>query len=171
VQTFCLAAAFLWCSSSTLETESLFSSSRSSLSIRDKSVFDRTGNAIEPITYINVIFGRALKELNTKLLGKLLCLFRAHNLFIQHVALVSHKNLVDMDISVLLNLGDPVANGFKRAAISDIIDEEDSLGTTEIGSGNGAEALLAGSVPNLELDASAINIDVLDLEIDPDSGL
>lgn len=72
---------------------------------------------------------------------------------------------------MLLNLGDPVANGFKRAAISDIIDEEDSLGTTEIGSGNGTEALLAGSVPNLELDASAINIDVLDLEIDPDSGL
>jgi hypothetical protein len=76
-----------------------------------------------------------------------------------------------MNISMLLDLRDPVANRFERTAICDIVHEEDSLGTAEVRGGNGTEALLTSRVPNLELDASAINIDVLDLEIDSNRSL
>ena len=72
---------------------------------------------------------------------------------------------------MLLDLGDPVPNGFERTAIGDIIDKEYSLCATKVRRGDGTEAFLSSCVPNLKLDASTINIDILDLEIDSDSSL
>ncbi len=55
-----------------------------------------------------------------------------------------------------LNLSDPVSNGEESLSIGDVIDQQDALSAAEIRSSNSSESLLAGSVPNLELDALAV---------------
>ena len=50
---------------------------------------------------------------------------------------------------MLLNLTDPVTDGVEGTTIGNVVDEEDTLGTAEIGGCDGAETLLAGSVPDL----------------------
>jgi hypothetical protein len=49
----------------------------------------------------------------------------------------------------LLNLTDPVTDGVEGTTVGHVVDEEDSLGTAEIGGCDGAETLLTGSVPDL----------------------
>ena len=51
-----------------------------------------------------------------------------------------------------------------------IIHEEDAHGASVICGGDGAEALLAGGVPYLELHALAVELDGPDLEVDSDCG-
>jgi len=73
-------------------------------------------------------------------------------------------------IGMLLDLRDPVANGLEGPTIGDVVNEQDALRAAEVGRGDGAESLLAGRVPDLELDALAIDLDVLDFEVDADGG-
>lgn len=75
-----------------------------------------------------------------------------------------------MDIGMLLNLRDPIANRFEGASVSHVVHEKNALRSAKVGRRDGAEALLSCSVPDLKLDASAVNVDILDLEIDPNRG-
>ena len=54
--------------------------------------------------------------------------------------------------------------------VSDIVGHDDSMSTLVVRSGDGLEAFLASSVPDLEFDFLVINRDRLDLEINSDSG-
>lgn len=56
----------------------------------------------------------------------------------------------------------------KRPLVGDVVDEEDAHGAAVVGGGDGAEALLTGCVPDLELDALAVQLDGTDLEVDAD---
>ena len=69
---------------------------------------------------------------------------------------------------MLLDLGYPVANTLEGAAIGDVIDENDPLCPAEVGGGDGAEALLAGGIPDLEFDALVVDFNVFDFEVDSD---
>lgn len=71
---------------------------------------------------------------------------------------------------MLLDLGYPVANALKRTAVRDVVDEDDSLGPAEVAGGDGAEALLAGGIPDLKFDALVIDLDVFDFEVNADGG-
>lgn len=53
----------------------------------------------------------------------------------------------------LLDLCNPVPNGVERFFVCDIVNEEDALRASKIGGRDGAEALLPGRVPDLELDS------------------
>jgi len=160
----CLAAGPLRRPSGLLEVESL-SRRRSTLAICDKPVLDGTGNANKGLVDINVILGGALPEVNAELLCKLLSFLRGDDLFVKHVALVSNENLVDVHIGVLLNLGDPISDRFKGPSVGDIVDEENALGAAKVGRCDGPETLLPGCVPDLQLDASPVNINILNLEV------
>ena len=70
---------------------------------------------------------------------------------------------------MLLNLRDPVADGLEGTTVGDVVHKEDPLGSAEIGSGDRPKTFLAGSIPNLKLDLCAINVNILDLKINPDS--
>ena len=166
-----LAALLLWLRRSRgLEVESLLVLLRAALSIGHQPILDGAGNSYKGWVDVNVILGGAFPKGNSKLLGELLALFRADNLVIEHVALVSDEDLVDMDVGMLLNLGDPIANAFKRAAVRDIVDEQNPLGAAKVAGSNCAEPLLTRRVPNLELDARAVNIHVLNFKVNTDSG-
>lgn len=56
------------------------------------------------------------------------------------------------------------------ALIGDVVYEEDAHGTAVVGGGDGTEALLAGGVPDLQLNALSIELNGPDLEVDADSG-
>ena len=75
-----------------------------------------------------------------------------------------------MNVGVLLDLGYPVADGLEGPAVGNVVDEENALRASEVGRGDCAESLLSGRVPNLELDALAVHLHVLDFEVDPDGG-
>ena len=52
--------------------------------------------------------------------------------------------------------------------VGDVIDEHDSHGPAVVGSGDGAEPLLASGVPNLQLDLFPVHFDRANLKVDPD---
>ena len=71
---------------------------------------------------------------------------------------------------MLLDLRDPVADRFEGAAIGHVIHEKNALSAAEIRGGNSSETLLSRSIPDLELNASSVNINVLDFEVNTDGG-
>jgi hypothetical protein len=54
--------------------------------------------------------------------------------------------------------------------ICDVVDKEDTHGTSVVSSCNGAEALLSCGIPYLQLHALAVKLDRADLEVDSDGG-
>lgn len=69
---------------------------------------------------------------------------------------------------MLLNLRDPVTNRLERPAVGNVVDQENTLGSSEVRSSDRPEAFLSSGVPDLKFDFRAINIDILDLEINSD---
>ena len=116
---------------------------------------------------MNIVLGGTFKKWNAKLLGELLTLFRGNDLLVQHIALVTHQELVDVNVRMLLDLRDPVANALKGAAVRHVVDEQNALSAAKVRGSNCAEALLAGRVPDLKLDLGSINVHVLDLKVNP----
>lgn len=135
-----------------------------------QSILHRPGQAKEARLHVDVVLGRALEEVDAAFPRELRALLGANDLLVEHVALVPHEDLVNVNVGVLLDLGYPVADGLEGPAVGDVVDEEDALRAAEVGRGDGAKALLAGRVPDLQLDALAVHLHVLDLEVDSDGG-
>jgi hypothetical protein len=140
----------------------------SALPIRNQPVLHGPCDTDECLVHVDVILCGALPEGNAEFFGKLLAFGCTHDLLVEHVALVPNKNFVDMHICMLLDLGNPVADALEAATIRDIVHEQNALSAAEVARCDGAEALLPGGVPNLQLNASSINVNVLDFEVDPD---
>jgi hypothetical protein len=60
---------------------------------------------------------------------------------------------------VFLYLAHPVFDGTETLTVSDVIGNDDTVSTLVVAACDSLESLLAGSVPDLELDSLAINID------------
>jgi len=71
---------------------------------------------------------------------------------------------------MLLDLPHPVADAVERTPIRHVVHKENALGAPEVRGGDSPEALLPRRVPDLQLDALAIQLDVLDLEVDANRG-
>ena len=121
-------------------------------------------------------------------------MFGADNTLLLPIALVANQNLVNTFGSVLLNVGKPSSNVYsrqvskpsssrkrhrdfpaaqrtvERALVCGVVDEQDAHGSTVVGGGDGAETLLTGRIPDLELDPLAIEFDRTDFEVDADRG-
>lgn len=69
------------------------------------------------------------------------------NLLVGHIALVANEQLVDALGSVSVNLLKPLLDVVERVHVGDIVDDADTVGTTVVGGSDGAETLLAGSIP------------------------
>jgi len=68
---------------------------------------------------------------------------------VSHIALITNKNLVDINIRMHLNLCDPVTNGNESGTVGYIVYKQNTLCTTEIRCCNGSKSLLSSSIPNL----------------------
>eukprot|EP00443_Scrippsiella_acuminata_P067105 CAMPEP_0115522972 /NCGR_PEP_ID=MMETSP0271-20121206/80381_1 /TAXON_ID=71861 /ORGANISM="Scrippsiella trochoidea, Strain CCMP3099" /LENGTH=77 /DNA_ID=CAMNT_0002954339 /DNA_START=384 /DNA_END=617 /DNA_ORIENTATION=+ len=57
---------------------------------------------------------------------------------------------------------------FERRLVSDVIDDDDAVGAPVVAARDGAEALLPGGVPDLELASLALEVQGADLEVHTD---
>ena len=85
-----------------------------------------------------------------------------------NVSLVAHQELVDVLSRVLVDLRQPALHVIERRAVGHIVHDDDAVRAAVVGAADGAEALLASCVPNLQLDRFLIQLDRADLEIDAD---
>jgi len=93
-------------------------------------------------------------------------------------ALSTNQNKDGSRVGVAFDLVKPkVGNAVKGLLICYVIDEEDGIGTYYVNGvtfvvsiGDGPEPLLAGSIPDLELDILAVGVDCLEPEIYSDGG-
>ena len=104
----------------------------SGLSIRRQTVLDRLGNVDKRVLHADIILGRAFKKGHIELLSERLSFLRRHDLFIDHIALIADENLIDVDIGVLIDLGNPIAKVLNTPAIRHVIDEQNTLSTTAV---------------------------------------
>jgi hypothetical protein len=65
-----------------------------------------------------------------------------------------------------LNLTDPILDILEAFILCAIVSQNDTHGSLIVCLGDGAEPLLTGCVPNLQLNVLAIDLHSLDLEID-----
>ena len=143
--------------------------SRGCRAILEKPVLYVARESLERLRDVDVLLGTREKEGYAVLLRQLLALLlRDSDLRLGNIALVSYQHLVHVQVSMLLNLRNPVANIFERAAIGDVVDEQDTLRAAKVRGRDRAEALLSGRIPDLELDIFSIEMDLLDLEVDTD---
>ena len=69
-----------------------------------------------------------------------------------------------------VELIEPATDVLERRGASDVVDDEGSDGAAVIGGGDGAEAFLAGGIPNLSFDFFVVDEHALSLELDADGG-
>jgi len=70
-----------------------------------------------------------------------------NHLLVRHIALVAYKKLVDTLRGVAVDLLQPLLDVVEAVHIRDVVDNADSMCAAVVGGGDGAEALLSGSVP------------------------
>lgn len=101
------------------------------------------------------------------MLSELLALIGGDLAGVSHIALVADQDARDIVGGVFLDLVHPVLNGAEALAVSDVVGDDDTVSTLVVAACDRLEALLASSVPDLELDGFAIDLDSSDfLNID-----
>lgn len=76
-----------------------------------------------------------------------LCHSVFYNLLARQIALVAYEQLVHALASVTIDFLQPLLHVRKSILISDVINDDDAMGTTIIGGSNCTETLLAGRIP------------------------
>eukprot|EP00601_Ochromonadales_sp_CCMP2298_P000657 CAMPEP_0173177186 /NCGR_PEP_ID=MMETSP1141-20130122/4857_1 /TAXON_ID=483371 /ORGANISM="non described non described, Strain CCMP2298" /LENGTH=183 /DNA_ID=CAMNT_0014099571 /DNA_START=298 /DNA_END=850 /DNA_ORIENTATION=- len=108
----------------------------------------------------------SIREVDVVLLRQCVSLLERHSPLVLDIALVADQDLVDVHVRVHLDLRNPVPDRNKRVSVGHVVHQEDALCSAEVRGRDGAEALLSRGVPYLQLDALAVQLDILDLEID-----
>lgn len=121
--------------------------------------FNFTGHHNERLLDILAVFGGCLKEANVIMLCEFLALVGGDLAGVGHIALVANEDARDVVRGVLLNLAHPVLDGAEALSVGDVVGHDDSVSALVVAAGDGLEALLAGGVPNLELNGLSVDID------------
>lgn len=81
------------------------------------------------------------------------------------ITLVSHQELADIVLSVLLNFLHPPLHVVESLNVGDVVNNDDAVCAPIVCAADCAKALLPGGVPNLQLDRLAVQIDGSDLKV------
>ena len=119
---------------------------------------------------VDCVLGRCFEELNAQRLGQSFSFFGLDLSVGLKIGFVTNKKLDNVFVSVLVDFGKPVLNILERLSVSDIVDEDDTMGTLVIRSSDGFKSLLSGGVPDLKFDGVSSSFEGSDLEIDTDGG-
>lgn len=123
---------------------------------------DLTSHCEEGLFDVGGSLCRSFEEFNAKAVSKLLSLFSGDYTLSSQIGLVTHEELVDILRSISVNFMQPLFHIVERLLVSDVVDDNDSMGTTVIRRSNGTEALLSGSIPDLQLDSLAVKFNCAD---------
>eukprot|EP00295_Goniomonas_pacifica_P035461 CAMPEP_0175952210 /NCGR_PEP_ID=MMETSP0108-20121206/30620_1 /TAXON_ID=195067 ORGANISM="Goniomonas pacifica, Strain CCMP1869" /NCGR_SAMPLE_ID=MMETSP0108 /ASSEMBLY_ACC=CAM_ASM_000204 /LENGTH=234 /DNA_ID=CAMNT_0017278537 /DNA_START=113 /DNA_END=818 /DNA_ORIENTATION=- len=133
-------------------------------------VLDLGGHGNESLLDVGGLLRAGLQKRNALLLCKLLGSGKIDDLLCGQVTLVSNKHLVDFVGSVAINLVHPLLDIVERLLIRHVVNNNDAVCPAVVAGSDGTEALLASSVPNLELDRLAIELKSTNLEVNTDGG-
>ena len=129
---------------------------------------DLVGKSGEGLLDVHCVFGRSLQELDAQGVSEGLSFLGLDLPAGFEIGLVADEQLDDVLIAVLVDLSEPVLDVLEGLAISDVVNKDDAMRSLVVGGSDGLEALLAGSVPDLQLDSAATGLESPDLEVDSD---
>ena len=86
------------------------------------------------------------------------------HLSVRIIVLVAHQYPVD-NVTVLVNLVQPSLHVGEALSAGDVVDHDDAVCPPVVGAGDGPEPLLAGRVPDLQLDSLSVEFYRPDLKI------
>ena len=92
--------------------------------------------------------------------------FDHDHLSLRVVILVADQDPVD-HLAVLVDLVQPALHVGEALAAGDVVDDDDAVRAAVVGAGDGAEALLARRVPDLQLHLLPVQLDCANLEVHP----
>lgn len=116
-------------------------------SLRDGKLEVAASHAHEEILNVEAVLGTGLEERNVLLVGESLTFVVLDHALIFEICLVSNDNLVDLLVTVLLDLTEPVLDVVKGFLVGDIVDENVTMSSTVVGLGDGTETLLTSGIP------------------------
>jgi len=128
-------------------------------------VLDLTRHGEKGLFHIDRRLGRSLKKFDPEAVRKLLPLLRADDAFVFEIALVTDQQLVHILGRVAINLVEPLLHVLEAFVVCHVVDYDNTVCTAVVGRGNGPETLLAGGIPDLQLDCLAIQFDGANLEV------
>ena len=99
------------------------------------------------------------------MIGKFFCLLVWYLSLIFQILLVSYENSWDIFLSMFINFAHPLWNLRERFSISDIISDNNTMGTLIITACDSLESFLTCSIPNLQFNSFLIHINSSDFEI------
>ena len=134
------------------------------------SIFDLASHQGEGLLHVLAVLRRSLQEAHAVVVGQLLTLFKGHSALTLEIALVAHEDAADVVTGVLLDFAHPGLNVAEALTVGDVVDHNDAVGALVVAGGDGLEAFLASSVPNLQLDRLAIHFNRTNLEVHSDGG-
>ena len=113
----------------------------------------------------------ALLETQTIVLGKLLCLLVRDLALLCEVALAADQHDDGVCAGEVARVGQPAEQVLERLAAADVVHKQRDVCTAVVAAAHRAEALLAGRVPDLQLDLLAADLDHLCAKLDADGVL
>lgn len=114
---------------------------------RAKSIFNFTCHSKESLFDISRLLSGSLNERNTHLVSILLCDLIINLTASGEITFVSDKKLVYVLAGITVNLTEPNTDVVEGFSLSDIIDDNNTMGTTVIRRGDSTEAFLTSSIP------------------------
>ena len=88
-----------------------------------------------------------------------------HLPLIFQILLVADQDPRDIFLSVLVYLTHPLGHLGERVSISDIVGDDDTVGTLVVRGSDSLKSLLACSIPNLQFDGFSVYVNRSDFEV------
>ena len=123
---------------------------------------DLASHGQESLLDIRRSLGRCLQKLNAKSICKLLPLLSGNDTLSFEIAFITYEKLVNVFAGIPVNFVQPLLDIVEGLIVRYIIDDDDAVGSSVVGRGDGTETLLSGCVPNLELDCLPIKFNCAD---------
>mmetsp|Transcript_12018 Transcript_12018/g.48380 ORF Transcript_12018/g.48380 Transcript_12018/m.48380 type:complete len:326 (-) Transcript_12018:171-1148(-) len=131
--------------------------------------FDELGrHRQEGLLDVGRVLGRGLQELDPERVGVRLGGFRRDGLVVLHVGLVADEQFARAVRRVAIHLRQPIGDVLKGFLARHVVHHDDAVGAAVVGRRDGPEALLAGGVPDLQLDRLAVDLDRAKPKVDAD---
>lgn len=129
---------------------------------------DLVGHEKESLFDVGGIFGRGLDERDLERVSQALARFGGDGSFVDKIALVADQEFLYSATSKGIDFLQPLLDVVEGLLVGDVVHDDDAVGASVVAAGDGAETLLASSVPNLELDLDSADGNGPDLEVDTD---